>query len=128
MMKVLNYRDLGSLAEIMPGYFTVPQNPLVKGLAGTACNQRPQLNGLGQTCTDGTAYITNFGCDDGSTPTCPVGYTLSTVSGQYSCVAPGATTLIGSPAPSASATAGMPTGLIIGVIAAAAGILVLTRL
>lgn len=48
MMKVLNYRDLGSLAEIMPGYFTVPQNPLVKGLAGTACNRRPQLNGLGQ--------------------------------------------------------------------------------
>ena len=129
-MRVLNHDNIG---EIMAGYFPVPQNPIDVGMAGLSggcgcgSKRRPTLNGLGQTCADGTAYVTNFGCDDGSTPTCPSGYTLSTVSGQYSCVAPGATTLIGSPAPSASTTS-IPTSLISGVIVAAVGIMALTKL
>lgn len=67
--------------------------------------------GLGQTCADGTAYVTNFGCDDGSQPTCPSGYTLSTASGQYGCTSnTGGVPLIGVTAPSASAFSLCPIG------------------
>jgi len=75
------------------------------------------LIGMGQTCADGTAYVANFGCDDGSTPTCPSGYTLSTASGQYSCVSSsGAAPLIGVTAPTAT-TSTCPVGSTCSIVA-----------
>lgn len=66
---------------------------------------RGYRRGMGQTCADGTAYVASFGCDDGSTPTCPSGYTLGNTgpAGSYSCVSSsGGASLIGVTAPSAT--------------------------
>ena len=66
-MHVMSQRNIG---EIMPGYFTVPQNPIDVGLSGCGggCGggRRPRLNGfkgngmgklgrIGQTCVPGGA-------------------------------------------------------------------------
>lgn len=81
----------------------VETGPRGRGFDGSV---RKFRRGMGQmTCLDGTQYIANFGCDDGSTPTCPSGYTLGNTGpgGSYSCVGqPGVAPLVGVPAPSAS--------------------------
>jgi hypothetical protein len=54
-MNVLNRRDLG---EIMAGHFTVPQNPMIPGLAGCPKlkgNGMGKLGRIGQVCSPGGA-------------------------------------------------------------------------
>lgn len=61
--------------------------------------------GQAMTCADGSAYLANFGCDDGSVPTCSAGYTLGNTGpgGSYSCVNnSGGSLFVGTPAPSAT--------------------------
>lgn len=120
-MNVLSHRDLG---EIMAGYFTVPQNPVVAGLSGLGgCpgNGRARLTGMGQVCADGTQPVSGanidpassgvitLGCDDGSTPTCPAGYSLSTGSGQYSCTNNALATATGGPPVTSTTPVASPT-------------------
>lgn len=61
------------------------------------------FRGLGQamTCQDGSPYLANFGCDDGSTPACSSGYTLSVGASGYQCTSAAGSIFAGTPAPSA---------------------------
>lgn len=121
-MNVYSKRDLG---EIMPGWFAVPQNPIVPGLAGWGlgqanCPSLEQLQGIVDSSDPCQASQTSGACPAGTT----ANFTQSTgaVGSSWVCTANStpATAVAANSAAAvpASTIAGIPTNyLIIGALA-----------
>lgn len=116
-MNVYSKRDLG---EIMPGWYAVPQNPIVRGIAGLGqanCPSMEQLQGIVDPTDPCQASQVSGSCPSGTT----ANFTQGGAGGTWVCTAnstPATSVAINSAAVPVSTIAGIPSNyLIIGALA-----------